>query len=92
MKVKVRYYVTLHFLANAPEEELHIKDCETLESLVRVVASKYGKDAYSYLFIRGKVNPLISLLVNGINAKQLDGLETTLHEGDIVDIIPPVGG
>ena len=74
------------------DEEVEVQDSVTLEDLVRRVASKYGRDAYSYLFIRGRVNPLIPILVNGTNTKQPSGLQTTLKEGDIVDILTPLGG
>jgi len=95
LNVKVRYFTTLRELAGSAEEELEIEDGGTLADLIKEVASKYGKEARSYLYHKGekdKVDPSIYFLINGANARMLSGLDTKLKDGDIVAIIPPIGG
>lgn len=94
MKVKVRYFTTLRELAGAGEEELEMKAGSILADLIEEVVLNYGEEAFNYLHVRttGKIDPSIQFLINGVSAQSLHGLKTELKEGDIVAIIPPVGG
>ena len=92
VQVKVRYFTTLRELAGALEAKLTLMDGATLADLIEIVASKYGKEAREYLYTKGKVDPSIYFLINGENSRSLSGLKTKLKEGDIVAIIPPIGG
>lgn len=94
LKVKVRYFTTLRELARTREEELEMEDGSTLAELIERVASKYGGEAFNYLHVRatGEIDPSIQFLINGISARDLHGLRTELREGDVVAVIPPVGG
>ena len=95
MRVKVRYFTTLRELAGRAEEELVIKEGSTLADLIEEVASKYGKEAREYLYHRGKLErayQAVYFLINGKNSKVLSGLKTRLRDGDVVAIIPPIGG
>lgn len=95
LRVKVRYFTTLRELAGSSEEELEIKDGGALGDLIKEVALKYGEEARSYLYREGEdweVDPSIHFLINGMNARMLSGLDTKLKHGDVVAIIPPIGG
>jgi len=95
MRVVIRFFTTLRELAGSSEEELEIKDGGDLADLLEKTASKYGEEARNYLYFEGdkqKVDPSIYFLVNGKNARMLSGLDTKLKDGDIVAIIPPIGG
>lgn len=94
MKVRVRYFTTLRELAGIREEELVMKGGGILIELIEKVTSKYGEKAFNYLHVRttGKIDPSLQFLINGVNAHNLYGFKTELKEGDVVAIIPPVGG
>ncbi len=94
MKVKVRYFTTLRELAGTREEELEMKGGSILAELIEKVALKYGEEAVNYLHVRttGKIDPSIQFLINGVSTRDLYGLKTELKEGDVVAIIPSVGG
>lgn len=92
--IKVRYFTTLRELAGTKEEELEVKGGSSLAELVEKVSLKYGEEAFDYLHVKksGKIDPSIHFLVNGVPAHNLHGFETELKEGDVVAIIPPIGG
>lgn len=92
MRVRVRYFTTLRELAGSSEEELELENGSTLADLLKKITEKYGKEAKNYLFDKGEVDPSIYFLINGVSARSLKGLETTLEEGDVIVIIPPIGG
>jgi molybdopterin synthase sulfur carrier subunit len=94
MKVRVKYFTTLRELAGTKEDELDLKDgCRLLE-LIETVAVRYGDEAFAYLHVAddGRIDPSLKFLVNGVDAHRLAGFETALKAGDVVAIIPPVGG
>lgn len=95
MRVKVKYFTTLRELSGTAEEELTIRDSANLADLIEEVASKYGKEARDYLYQKEesrKVDPSIYFLINGENSRILSGLDTKLKDGDVIAIIPPIGG
>ncbi|MCE4601120.1 MAG: MoaD family protein [Desulfurococcales archaeon] len=40
----------------------------------------------------GRVREMYKVLVNGRDIEFLDGLDTVLRDGDVVDVFPPVAG
>jgi len=92
VKVKVKYFTTLRELAGTSEEELALKEGARLSDLIEIVASKYGREAQDYLYVKGEVDPSIYFLINGKDSRTLSGLKTKLKNEDIVAIIPPIGG
>lgn len=93
LRVKVRYFTTLHELAGVPEEEMSVEDGTTLADLIERIVIEYGEEAQSYLYHKEKtIDPSIHLLINGKDSKTLLGVKTELRDGDVVAIIPPIGG
>ena len=93
MRIKVRYFTTLRELAGNIEEEMNIDDDMTLAQLIEEVALRYGEKARAYLYHKEEtIDPAIYLLINGTDYRMLSGLETKLKDGDVVAIIPPIGG
>jgi molybdopterin synthase sulfur carrier subunit len=92
VNVKVRYFTTLRELAGVSEETIRLRDGAVLADLIEKIASKYGEAAREYLYSKGKVDTSIYFLINGEDSRALSGLRTRLREGDIVAIIPPIGG
>jgi len=41
---------------------------------------------------RGEIRPFINVFVNGANVKTLNGLNTKLKPGDVVQFIPSIAG
>jgi len=94
LKVNVRYFTTLRELAGASEEEVEIGDGSTLTDLVKRIAEKYGEEASRYLYVdeTREIDPAMQFLVNGASIRILQGLKTRLADGDVVAVVPPIGG
>ncbi len=95
MKVKIRYFTTLRELAQRAEENLDLSEGTTLAELIEKIALKYGKEARAHLYSdedEGKIAPSIRFLINGRDSKTLNGFKTKQGDGDVVAIIPPIGG
>jgi len=62
--------------------------------LLQGLVQKHGEGFSNYVFDAksGNVKGFLQLLLNGRSIATLDGLDTRLEDGDIVAIIPPVGG
>ena len=96
MQVKVRLFTNLREIANKREETLTFPEGEkvTVDSVLKVLSQKYGKPFMDYVYNDKKGQPknFLQFLVNGNSASTLKGLETELKEGDVLAILPPVGG
>lgn len=92
----MRFFAALRALVGKKEEFLEFSDCEevTGEKVLRRLSELYRKDFEEYVFDRktGAVQNYLLLLVNGRNIAALNGLKTKLADGDVLAILPPVGG
>lgn len=86
MPVTLRVYATLIELVGTRVREVPISIGETIEELLR----KTG--LYDTVVENGKVRSMYKILVNGRDIEFLNGLETKLKDGDVIDIFPPVAG
>ncbi len=96
MKVSVRFFAALRELIGKKAESIEFPDGKevTVENVLERLAELYGKDFVEYVFDRktGEIQSYLTLLVNGRSITTLDGLKTMLTDGDVLAILPPVGG
>lgn len=92
----MRFFTTLREITGKREETLEFSGGErvTLAKVLERLAEQYGKDFVEYVYDSktGDVKGFLQFLINGRSASTLRGLETELAEGDVLAIIPPVGG
>lgn len=76
------------------EEEFEVDDGISLRILIEMVASKYGNEAFNYLHVKNtkRIDPSLKFLINGVTSRYLRCFKTQLREGDIVALVPPIGG
>jgi len=79
--VKVRFYGQFRKAAGADSRELEAAAGLSLRELL----ARAGAGA-------GSANLVSNLLVNGRNCMFLQGLDTLVNDGDVVDVLPVVGG
>lgn len=96
VEVKIRLFTTLREIANKREESLNFSDNQkvTVDVALKTLAKKYGEPFADYLYNgkTGQPKGFLQFLVNGASMSTLDGLETELKDGDVLAILPPVGG
>ena len=96
MQVSVRFFTSLREITNKKEETLEFSEGGkvTVEVVLKMLSQRYGKPFVEYVYDRktGEVRGFLQFLVNGKSAATQNGLETELEDGDILAILPPVGG
>ena len=96
MQVSVRFFTSLRELTGKREETLKFRDGETVtvDKALKRLAERYGKSFVEYVYDgkTGEVKGFLQFLVNGRSTSTLNGLDTKLADGDVLAIIPPVGG
>jgi molybdopterin synthase sulfur carrier subunit len=93
MKVEVKFFTSLREITGKKTEEIQLHNTVTVEELLTLLSDKYGKQFHEYVYSKKwKAQSFLSFLVNGKNINVLEGFGTELKEGDVIAILPPVGG
>jgi MoaD family protein len=92
----VRFFTSLREIADKKEETLKFPEDEkvTLNKVLKILAQRYGKRFVEYVYDdkTNEVKGFLQFLINGKSAATLNGLQTELEDGDVLAILPPVGG
>jgi len=96
LQVSVRFFTSLREIVDKKEETLEFSEGEkvTVDMVLKTLVQRYGNRFVEYVFDRktGEVRGFLQFLVNGKSATTQNGLETELEDGDVLAILPPVGG
>ena len=96
MKVSIRFFTSLREIVNKREESLEFPEGEkvTVEEILKILAQRYGKGFVEYVYDAQtrEVKGFLQFLINGKIASSLNGFLTELKDGDVLAILPPVGG
>ena len=96
MEVKVRFFTNLREIVGKREETLSFANDKkvTVDLVLKTLSEKYGAPFTEYVYNgkTGQPKGFLQFLVNGNSTSTLNGLKTDLKEGDVLAILPPVGG
>ncbi len=96
MQVSVRFFTVLREVTGKKEEILSFPEGErvTVEAVLKTLTTRHGKVFKEYVYNgeRDDVKGFLQFFVNGKSASTLKGLQTELGDGDVLAIVPPVGG
>ena len=96
MQVSIRFFTVLRELTGKREEILLFPEAEkvTVNSVLRTLANKYGNPFTDYVYDSNtsEVKGFLQFFINSKSTSALLGLRSELHDGDILAIVPPVGG
>lgn len=86
MPVTVRVYATLIEELGKREVTLPFRQGETVADMLR------RSGVYSLVVENGRVKSLYKVLLNGRDIEFLEGLDTKVRDGDVIDVFPPAAG
>ena len=93
MNVEVKFFTSLREITGKKVDKVQLQTAITVEELLILLSGRYGTEFREYIYNKeGNVQGFLSILVNGKNINALQGFSTELKEGDVVAILPPVGG
>lgn len=93
MNIEIKFFTSLREITGKKMISLRLKDVISVEELISLLIKKYGKEFKEYVCDdQGKVQDFLSFLINGKNINNLRGFNTLLEDGDVIAILPPVGG
>ena len=93
MKVEVKFFTSLREITGTKVDQLQLHSTVTVDELITLLSEKYGREFREYIYNKkGETQEFLSFLVNGTNINNIKGFDTKLKNGDIVAILPPVGG
>ena len=96
MQIKVRFFTSLREIVDKREETLTYNKGEkvTVDSVIKTLAQEYGKPFTEYVYDVKTSQPksFLQFLVNGNSTTTQNGLQTEFKDGDVLAILPPVGG
>ncbi|MBQ04052.1 hypothetical protein CL673_04985 [Candidatus Bathyarchaeota archaeon] len=93
VEVEVRYYAMLREAAGTRREKIMLPEGSNFGDLIGFVVVKYGPLFLRYVFDNeGRERDYLSFMVNGVSVHSREGFSTPLAEGDVVAILPPMGG
>jgi molybdopterin synthase sulfur carrier subunit len=93
MKIEVKFFTSLREITGKKVDQLQMQNSITIDEFVTLLSERYGKNFREYIYNKkGEPQEFLSFLINGTNINNMQGLDTKLKNGDIVAILPPVGG
>ncbi len=96
LQVSVRFFTVLREVTGKKEENIEFSEDQkaTVGAVLKSLSERYGKSFTEYVYNpqTGEVKGFLQFLINGKSSGTLKALETDLADGDVLAIVPPVGG
>ena len=88
----IRYFATLRDITHQ-REQIWNQRVSTVHDLLHALCTKYGPEFRRWIVDEyGNFGGYCVVLVNGVDYRELDGIETRLKSSDTIAIFPPVAG
>jgi len=85
-KVKFRTIGHLVQMAGVRELDIELEGCNVRDFLMEVF--KYTDESYArFVYSKGRLNDVVTILKNGKNVSLLDGLDTEVDDGDVINVM-----
>ena len=93
MEVEVKYYAMLREASGRKREVFELPEKSSVGDLMDLIVGRYGDPFHRYVYdSERRVRDFLSFMLNGVSVSSLEGFETALGDGDVLAILPPIGG
>ncbi|MFX1517460.1 MAG: ubiquitin-like small modifier protein 1 [Promethearchaeota archaeon] len=92
VKATGRFFATFKQITNHREIEFTVEEGSTIKQFLEVVFDQYSTLRDKIFDENNELRPWIHILKNGRNIKFLGGINTTITNGDVIALFPPVAG
>jgi MoaD family protein len=96
MQISVLFFTILREVIGKKEEKVQFAEDEkvTVYDVLKSLSNQYGQSFTDYVYEpkTAVVKGFLQFFINGQSTSALNGLDSQLHEGDVLAIVPPVGG
>ena len=92
MNVRVRFYGMVYDEVGTREWEMELGRASTVNTLLSILVERHPPLSGLVFDDEGVFREYLEVAVNHTDIIGLNGLETVLNEGDVVLIMPPIGG
>jgi sulfur-carrier protein len=96
LQISVRFFTVLREATGKKEEALQFYEGEkvTVDTVLKTLSNQHGKLFTEYVFDTqtGAVKGFLQFFINGQSTSALKGVDSELRDGDVLAIVPPVGG
>lgn len=90
--MEIKMYATLRTVVGGKSVILNHAEARTMQQILRELYDMFPDLKSKLLLKDGTMHSAFHFLVNGRDARYLDGLETLVKPTDDVRVFPPVGG
>jgi len=90
--MEVRFYATLRAIVGARTVDVHLPPRATVRDLAEALVRLYPGLAEHVFDDEGRIARTVHFMIDGRNARWLDGEATRLDASQRIDVFPPVAG
>ena len=91
MELDLRFFATFRDAVGQKELTRAFDETTTVGDVLAVLETEYN-DLEGQLLDEDGIRPHLSILKNGRDVTHMAGHETTLEDGDVLSVFPPVAG
>ena len=91
--IKIFFLSLLEDITGVNEISLSIEKNSTIKDVLKLLTSKFGKDFKITIFeSQDTLSKYIIISLNGKDIRSLENLDSSLHDGDEVALLPAIAG
>ncbi len=92
-KIAVEFLSALSSFTNEKRVELELPEGSSITKVLAALHQRYGNKGQERIFNHPRgLSPALVMMVNGVDIRYLDGVDTVVKDGDIVVCLPIIMG